>query len=94
MKYIIGDTIRLKATIKNLAGVEEAPASITVSVSNLDGTALLVATPPDLTAETTAQYYYDWEIDSGLKEDTQLAVIWEWSGPHKKKMLFNVIPLM
>lgn len=94
MKYIIGDTIRLKITVKNLAGVEEAPASITVSVCNLDGTVLLAATPPDLTEETVAQYYYDWEIDPDLKEDTQLAVIWEWSGPHKKKMLFKVIPIM
>ncbi|MBA7568985.1 hypothetical protein ES708_10722 [subsurface metagenome] len=94
MKYVIGDTIRLKATIKNLLGIEEAPASVSVSVCNLDGTVLLAPTPPNLIEETIAQYYYDWTISTELEEDTQLAVIWEWSGPHKKKMLFKVIPIM
>ena len=90
MNYIIGDTIRLKATIKNLAGVEEAPASITVSVIQLDGTVILAPDGPELTADTTAQYYYDWLIDT-VTETTKLIALWEWTG-HKKKMTFDVIP--
>ena len=92
--YIIGDTIRLQATIKNFAGTEVAPASITVSVYQLDETALLSAGVPTLTGGTTAQYYYDWTVSTGLTKDEQLAVVWSWSGPHKKKTLFNIIPIM
>ncbi|MBA7556356.1 hypothetical protein ES705_49061 [subsurface metagenome] len=94
MDYLIGDTIRLKATIKNLVGEEEAPMTISVKVCKLDGTELLEATEPDLINGTTSQYYYDWEIDSSLKTTTQLIVIWDWSGPHKKKLLFTVIPVL
>lgn len=94
--YIIGDTIRLKATIKDFAGNEKVPGSITLSIKQLDGTVLLSSTGgiPTLSTGTTAQYYYDWTVSTGLSEDTRLAAIWEWSGPHKKKKLFNVIPLM
>ena len=92
--YIIGDTIRLKATIKNYAGTETAPATITVSVYQLDGTTLLDAGIPTLTDGTTAQYYYDWTILASLTVDERLAAVWEWSGPHQKKLLFNVIPLL
>jgi len=92
MDYLIGDTIRLKATIKNLVGLEEAPTSITVSVCKLDGTVLLIPAAPELVEGTDAQYYYDWEVDPSLKTTTQLIVIWDWSGPHKKKLLFTVIP--
>ena len=91
--YLIGDTIQFKATIKNYAGTETAPASISVSVYQLDGTALLSSGAPSLTAGTTAQYYYDWTI-SGITSDERLAVVWNWSGPHYKKKLFNVIPLL
>lgn len=94
MNYIIGDTIRLKAIIINLKGAEEAPTSVTVKVCKLDGTELLKATAPELIEDTTAQYFYDWTIDTELGKDTRLAMIWEWTGPHKKKMLFNVIPIM
>lgn len=92
--YIIGDTIRLKATIKNFAGTEIVPGTITVSVKQLDGTILLDAETPTLTDGTTAQYYYDWTVSTGLTRDTRLAAIWNWSGPHKKKKTFNVIPIM
>lgn len=94
MSYIIGDTIRLKATIKNLTNEEEAPASITVSVHQLDGTELLSSGIPSLSAGTTAQYYYDYTISTGLTIDERLAVVWSWTGPHKKKMLFNTIPIL
>jgi len=92
MDYLIGDTIRLKANIKNLAGEEEAPASIFVKICKLDGTELLEAGEPTLINGTTSQYYYDWEIDPSLKSTTQLMAIWDWSGPHKKKLLFTVVP--
>jgi len=92
--YIIGDTVQLKATIKNYAGTETAPAVITVSVCQLDGTYLLSSGVPTLTDGTTAQYYYNWTISSSLTEDERLAAIWSWSGPHKKKKTFNVIPIM
>ena len=96
-KYIIGDTIRLEATIKNYAGVETAPASITVSVYQLDGTSLLSSGTPNLVDGTTAQYYYNWTIEtsSGVGNiDQRLAVVWNWSGPHTKKKLFNIIPIL
>ena len=93
-KYIIGDTIRLKATIKNFTGTEIAPAVITVTVSQLDGTELLSDGVPTLSSGTTAQYYYDWTVSTGITSDERLAAIWEWSGPHQKKLLFNVIPLL
>ena len=92
MDYLIGDTIRLKITIKNLAGEEEAPANISVTVYKLNGTKLLDAGEPILVDGTTAQYYYDWEINSSIVSITQLMAIWNWSGPHKKKILFTVVP--
>ena len=95
--YIIGDTIQLKATIKNFVGAEDAPGTITVEVQKLDGTVLLSSTgtaPALVSTGVTAQYYKDWTISTGLTEDTRLAAIWKWSGPHKKKILFNVIPIM
>ncbi|GAJ03522.1 unnamed protein product [marine sediment metagenome] len=93
MKYIISDTIRLKATIKNLLGVEEAPAGLTVSVYKLDGAVLLSGGEPSLTDGTTAQYYYDWTISGNFnKWDKRLAVVWKWYGPHRKEMLFNITP--
>jgi hypothetical protein len=93
--YNIGDTIRLKATIKNFSDVETAPASITVSVYKLDGTALLTSTGgiPTLTTGTTAQYYYDWTVSTGITEATKLICLWEWTGPHKAKKVFNVVPI-
>jgi len=94
MNYIIGDTIRIQATIKNFAGVETAPGSIKVSVKQLDGTELLSSGVPSLSTGTTAQYYYDWTVSTGLTVDEQLAAVWSWSGPHKKKKLFNIIPIL
>ena len=82
MKYIIGDTIRLKITVKNLAGVEEAPASISVKVYKLDGTEIYEDATPTLADDTTAQYYSDWKINT-VTSATQLMAIWEWAGPHK-----------
>ncbi len=63
MAYIIGDTIRFKATIKNLSDVEAAPAAINLTVYREDGTTkLLAAEDGSLEAGTTAQYYVDWTI--------------------------------
>ena len=94
--YNIGDTIRLKATIKNFDDVETVPTSITVSVYKLDGTALLTSTGgiPTLStgAGAIAQYYYDYTVSTGLTEATKLIMLWEWTGPHKAKKTFNVIP--
>jgi len=92
--YIIGDTIRFKAVIRDYSGEEQAPASITVAVYKLDGTEVRSADTPNLIDGTTAQYYYDWTVSTGITIDTRLAIVWNWSGPHKKKMLFNVIPIL
>lgn len=91
MEYLIGDTIRLKATIKNLAGEEEAPADISVKICKSDGTKIYEDATPNLTPGTTAQYYSDWEIDT-IESITSLIMIWDWSGPHKKKLSFTVVP--
>ena len=94
--YNIGDTIRLKATIKNFNNVETAPAAVTVSVYKLDGTALLTSTGgiPSLTTGTTAQYYYDYTVSTGLSEATKLIALWQWTGPHNKRINFNVVPMV
>ena len=93
MKYKIGDTIRLRATIKNLLGVEAAPAAISVKVYTPEGNKIYEDLTPSLTGGTTAQYYSDWTIDT-VTSETQLSALWEWTGPHKKKMLFDVVPIM
>jgi len=63
MAFLIGDTIRLKATIFNLDDEEEAPAAITVSVYKEDGsTKLLSDKTALLLAATTAQFYADWTV--------------------------------
>ena len=93
--YLIGDTIRLKATIKNLAGVESAPASEpTVSVFDKDETALLSSGTSSLTAGTTAQYYYDWKVSTGLTADANLITVWNWDDTHKARMNFSVVTVL
>jgi len=93
MKYKIGDTIRLKATIKNLLGVEAVPANISVKIYTITGTLIYTDLTPSLDPATTAQYYSDWTIDS-VEGATTLIALWEWTGPHKKKILFDVVPIM
>ena len=64
MDYLIGDTIRLKASIKNLAGVASAPADYpTVSVYDMDETALL-SSGTSSTGSSVGEYYYDWDTSS------------------------------
>jgi hypothetical protein len=93
MAFIIGDTIRLGATIKDYDGNEEAPASITVTVYREDGaTKLLNLGVPSLKGGTTAQYYYDWTIVGSLTVPETLIALWDWTGPHKKTINFEVIP--
>lgn len=95
MDYLIGDTIRFKATIKNFAGVETAPASEPiVSVYELDETELLSSGVSSLTTGTTAQYYYDWKVSTGLTTNTNLIAVWSWDDIHKKKMTFSVITVL
>jgi len=92
MAYLVGDTIRLKATIKDFSDTEKAPASIKINIYNRAGTALVSSGTPSLTAGTTAQYYYDYSIPSTITAREQLTAIWDWTGPHKKRIAFNVIP--
>ena len=95
MDYLIGDTIRLKATIKNFAGVESAPGSApTMSVYEPDETELLSSGGSSLTGGTTAQYYYDWKIPISLTANTNLIAVWSWDDTHKKKMTFSVITVL
>lgn len=92
MAFLIGDTVRLSATIKNLAGEEEAPASVTVSIYRDDHTTALVTTQAaTLKAGTTAEYYYDWTIATVTAAET-LTALWIWTGPHKKTIDFEVEP--
>jgi len=94
MAYLVGDTIRLKATIKNFSDTETAPASIKISVYDRDDDELLSSGTPSLTGGTTAQYYYDYTIPTTITAEEQLTAIWSWSGPHKKRISFNVIPII
>jgi len=94
MAFTIGDTVRLSATIKNLSGNEQAPAVITVTVYRENGTTkVLDAGVPSLTAGTVAQYYYDWTIATVTAAET-LTALWEWTGPHKKAINFEVEPAL
>lgn len=92
--FLIGDTVRLGATITNFDGDEEAPASITVTVYREDGTTkVLDAGVPSLIGGTTAQYYYDWTIPGAtFTEPETLICLWDWTGPHKKTTNFEIIP--
>jgi len=94
MAYVIGDTVRLKATIYNLDGDEEAPALIKVSVYQKDGTVIIEDKVPDLESGTTAHYYYDWEISDTLTKRQDLYMVWWWTGPHQKKFMFKVEPIL
>lgn len=93
MAYIIGDTIRLEATIKDLDGDDFAPAAITVSVYREDGTTkLLDAGVATKKTGRVADYYYDWQIPTSITKEETLTAVWDWSGPHKKKKTFDVEP--
>ena len=94
MAFLIGDTVRLGATIKNFDGDEEAPAAITVTVYREDGTTkLLDGQAASLKASTTAQYYWDWTVPGAtLTVPETLIVLWDWTGPHKKTINFDVEP--
>lgn len=93
MAYLIGDTVRLKATIKDLDGNESAPATITVSVYRADGlTKLLDAATPTKKGGSTAEYYYDWQIPTSLTETERLIALWEWSDNQKKSKRLEVKP--
>lgn len=93
MIYIIGDTVRLVVTIKDFDGIEVAPDSITVTVYKADETKLLDAGVPTLKPGTTSHYFYDWQI-AGVAEASDLTVMWDWSGAHKKKMTLKVEPVL
>ena len=91
MDYIIGDTIRVKITIKDYDDVEQAPVSVpTLGVYQLDETALLTSGVSTLTTGTTAQYYYDWTVSTGLTVNQGLIAVWSWPS-HKKIYPFRVI---
>ena len=94
MDFLIGDTIRLQATIKNFAGVVSAPAEKpTVSVFDLDGDELL-SSGTSSTGDGTAEYYYDWLVPTSLTANTNLIAVWSWDDTHKKKMTFSVITIL
>ncbi len=91
-KYLIGDTIRFAASIVKLDGEPYYPDEVTVSVFLKDGTKLLDKAGADKIIGEEGEYKYDWLIDSKLEKDSKLVVIWDWSGPHKKKLEFLVEP--
>ena len=94
-KYLIKDTIRFTASIVGLDGETEVPGIVTVTVYHKDGTVLLNAGAATVD-ETPGDYYYDWKID-GPSEDiplvkaSDLIVVWDWDGIHKKRLKFKVI---
>lgn len=92
MAFLIGDTIRLNATIKNLDDVEEAPAEVKLTIYSEDGTTKLLTDEVAILKDgTTAQYYVDWKIDTITAAETLIAV-WSWTGPHIKKVNFECKP--
>ena len=93
-KYLIGDKIRFTGIITNLDGESYDPTVVTVTVYKKSGECLL--SQEAATKVSKGNYKYEWKI-SGTEDDTleqmsDLIVIWDWSGPHKKRLLFKVIP--
>jgi len=96
-KFIIEDTILFTAGIKNLrTGAVYTPASITVSVFKKSGECLLDKKNATIVTGEDYNYLYEWKIigtvASPLVEASDLIVVWDWSGPHKKRLVFKVIP--
>ena len=93
-KFLIGDTIRFTGGIENLDGEPYSPPVITVSVFRKNGACLLDKEPAFKTGD--GEYKYEWKIEGteevALIESSDLIVVWDWSGPHKKRMNFKVIP--
>ena len=93
-KYLIGDTIRFTGIIKNLEGEEFDPAEVTISVYKKNGDCLLSQQGADKVSK--GNYKYEWTIagteENTLLMDSDLIVVWDWSGPHKKRLIFKVIP--
>lgn len=87
--YLIGDTIRFTAKIKNLDGAEYKPDIVTISIFSEDGTELLDSKPA-LEDEELGSYHYDWKV-TGITDRSNLIVVWDWSGAHKKRKKFKVI---
>ena len=94
MSFLAGDKIRLEITTYDLKGDENAPETITVSVYKSDSTKLLDAAEPILMADTKSCYYYDWEIPADISEKIELTVLFEWTGPHRKKKEITVVPIV
>ena len=93
-KYLIGDKIRFTGIITNLDGESYDPAVVTVTVYKKSGECLL--SQETATKVSKGNYKYEWKI-SGTEDDTleqmsDLIVIFDWSGPHKKKLEFKVVP--
>jgi len=91
-EYLMGDTVRLKAVIKDYDGDLATPAAITVSVINDSGTAVLSSVAANLLS--TGTYYYDWTI-SGVTERCALIVEWIYddsSKTHRDTMRMTVVP--
>ncbi len=99
-KFLIGDTILFTAGIKNLrTGAEYSPSVITVSVYKKSGECLLDKEPAEKIENEDYNYAYEWTIagtegENGVEliDKNDLIVIWDWSGPHKKRLKFMVIP--
>ena len=93
-KYLIGDTIRFTGIITNLDGEEFDPAAVTISVYKKSGECLLDQKPAAFISK--GNYKYEWTIEgteeNELEQDCDLIVIWDWSGPHKRRLAFKVIP--
>ncbi len=90
-KYLIGDTIRFTASMVKLDGEEYDPDEVKIAVFLKDGTELLKETDAEKIIGKEGEYKYDWLIDSVLKKDSRLVVVWSWNPPkHLKKMDFIV----
>ena len=93
-EYLIGDTIRFVGEITNLDGEPFDPASVTVTVFKKNGECLLDQKPAIKVEK--GSYKYDWKIGGSeeeiLEQSSDLIVVWDWSGPHKKRYIFKVIP--
>ena len=93
-KYLIGDTIRFTGVIVNLDGESYDPAVVTVTVYKKSGECLL--NQEAATKVSKGNYEYEWKIsgteDDALIDSSDLIVIFDWSGPHKKRLEFKVIP--
>lgn len=71
---LTGNTVRLKASFYNFAGVLTDPTDVAIKIYSHIGQMLLITASP--TQESTGVYYYDYTVPT----DVNGSIVYEFSG--------------